>query len=270
MDINLLTDVRINKFTKDDNGTIAYSVDGITWGSTIPVNTTPSFITDLTLDYSINETNEYRSYSLVIEFTEQQSIFGIDFNFTVSTYPSINYQYSFDGVNYLDFEYFQLTKCNILSTDPNYDTYIQLFNNYKDTIFKKHVSGLNILYTIDDITPIPYNEYTDLKYIIEHSEQSQVFQISKNNTIVYLYEAYTPKYLKINLDGMIATSITPFKFLNLNIVSTINLLNLNKIYDVSFITTHLFRQSYFDEYNFIPSITNSFIKMLSYDRDKDV
>jgi len=298
MDLNLITDVKFNKITKSDDGVLTYSFDGINWktrnernvngridfsydsGTTwetkepyirvglngieysfdylipeqdrgqitwtnIPQSRPPFFITDtlaieFSRDYPINCYIDF-------EFTDPQPIYNIDFDFSVGS-CILKYQYSIDGMNYIDFEYF---KINVTSE-----------SGYRDTIFIKHSSGDKYRYGVYDRNDISVNEYQIIKSLIESNIKTQVFSITEFDVIQYLYSDKNIKHLRIVLSDM-DTIAKEFQLLNLDIMSKKVLTSLSDVYDISFIKHHLYRQKYFAEYNFIPSIADTFLKMLS-------
>lgn len=245
MNLNLLYDVNISEITKNDNGIITYSYNGIDWYNS-KQNVKPSFISKLPT-ITFTNSNSVSGY-IVFEFSEPQSIFDINLDYTVGGSPIINYQYSIDGINYIEYEYFTCDTTNPL---------------YTNTIFIKDIINNKYRYSIygryDNINS---DEYSEILSIINSTTHRQVFTVSTTDILQYIYSERYIKFLKINFIQM-DTTIKPFVLLNIDLLSKKVLTTLHNVYDISFITHHLYRQGYFRTYDFIPSMSKSFLTLLS-------
>lgn len=203
--------------------------------------------------------NEY----LQIDFNENISFEDIQYDFTAEILPNIRCLYSYDGNNWNDFSYISYTVPTSI-TGTTYD----ILHSCEGKIIK--ICGDKSYFIYDPITKkidIIENGYSTIKLYLDNFYNNTYPSVDVTNVYRYkdklnqnlsIYDNLRFRYMKLVLTGT-----SSFVMNELLIYAKVSV-NLESISDINIFNDNFFKPKYFEDYDFIPSITKSFFEMLSY------
>lgn len=209
---------------------------------------------------------------IIVEFTESINLRDIVFDITANNLPITTITYSVDNKIFREYEFFYYN-VNLNSVIENSEKEILVLyegnsvekkfideNNYVYIVYEKNtmipirvpVGYYNVLKNyLDDINGLDINGELILK-------KNYVFSYYSKNTqkVEYFRNVFFVKSIKISQDGYTA----PFKMNTFSIYSEENLTINNT--DMKYLSGVLFQPKYFQQYEFIPSMMNTYFDML--------
>ena len=230
-----------------------------------------SFVSE-PLQWVLTNPTTSNTASIDVDFVDCILFEDLHFNFTSNTSPLYNCFYSLNGI---DYEEFPFISYSIAGTIPSNDNII--LSKYENSLVSmKTISG-NRIYTIFDpilktFIPFDSGEYTTFKSYLDAALSGNSAYVSVR--YVFRYQDITNNSvsvynnLKIKNLKLVLTHITfPITMNQFSVYAKIPFELKSNI--IKFYNDNFFKPRYFEEYDFLPSITETFLDMLSYEQ-KDV
>lgn len=217
---------------------------------------------------------------LILEFPSVINFKELNYNITSYTSPVTNIFYSLDGVNWELTNYYKITVLDDTFIDDNIvtdsGTLKSLFRKY--SLFDSYIWIEKSNKMGESIYIINFYDKDMISFSISNMEDywlllnyfNQYFNTTNVHSIVLtpiflknespIYQDKHIKFIKISLSGISINTENPLKLVTLSAMAEANIEYLAE--NISLLIKNMFRQSFFEDEQFLPSITKTFLEML--------
>lgn len=217
---------------------------------------------------------------ITVEFPYPILFKNLNFDYTTNSSPFITKEFTLDRNLWEEFYFFTYTITNLSTTNLT-NKGRELVKYLENKIVKVlkipldnevknyYIFTDQLTKDIEQLTPEEYQIISDFLDGIIISKSDAIINLKyiyyyedANQNIVYLYENFYILGVRVSLTNLVLSPLYPFTLKTFSITTDINL-ELEK-HHLNIFYKNLFIPKYFEEYDFIPSITKTYFDMLEY------
>jgi len=207
-----------------------------------------------------------RNIDLTLFLSAPSTIRFVDLEYSSNFVGDVSFYYSLDNITWRKFNYYKFSSISLDESGLEEADQI-IIEKMEGKIIKIDYYNNQIFsfYTQNNIPIVVSQEEYEILY--KFLNGGSYFNLSQ----IFLYDEETPLFdvvisgVKVEMRDCIVTSEFPFIINNMIVESSTTILLNDNHYYPSLFYKNMFKPKYFEEYNFMPNLTKTFLEMLESD-----